>query len=148
MELSQASAPGPLTCSSPMCETSNRPACCRTARTSSMTPAYCTGISHPANGTSRAPSALCRSYSGVRFNSSFIRSRSELDSALTERFAYPAVLMVVELPHLLLGSLDQVVARILARLLEGPVRRKDPSEAVRDVGQALSVVGGRLWRIG
>ena len=31
-----------------------------------MTPSYCTGISHPANGTIRAPARTWRSYSGVR----------------------------------------------------------------------------------
>ena len=37
-------------------------------RCSSLMPAYCTGISHPANGTSFAPAATCRSYSGVRLS--------------------------------------------------------------------------------
>src|SRR2546421_432023 len=50
-----------------MCETSNTPACSRTARCSSRTPAYWTGISQPANGTILAPAASCRSNSGVRF---------------------------------------------------------------------------------
>ena len=38
-----------------MCETSKIPAWSRTARCSSWMPAYCTGISQPANGTSFAP---------------------------------------------------------------------------------------------
>src|SRR5829696_2192098 len=57
---------GPSTSSSPMCETSKTPASARTARCSGMTPSYCTGISQPAKGTRRAPSATCRSWSGVR----------------------------------------------------------------------------------
>ena len=40
-----------------MCETSNTPASVRTARCSWITPSYCTGISHPANGTILAPRA-------------------------------------------------------------------------------------------
>ena len=40
-----------------MWETSNAPASERTARCSGITPSYCTGISHPANGTRRAPAA-------------------------------------------------------------------------------------------
>ena len=40
----------------------------RTARCSSRMPAYWTGISQPANGTSRAPAATWRSYRGVRFS--------------------------------------------------------------------------------
>ena len=43
-----------------MCETSNTPASVRTARCSGITPSYCTGISQPANGTMRAPSATWR----------------------------------------------------------------------------------------
>ena len=50
-----------------MCETSKTPALSRTATCSSRMPAYWTGISQPANGTSRAPAATWRSYSGVRF---------------------------------------------------------------------------------
>src|SRR4051794_19518820 len=60
-----SSARGPSTSSSPMCETSKTPASVRTARCSGITPAYCTGMSQPANGTIRAPSSTCRSWSGV-----------------------------------------------------------------------------------
>src|SRR5438105_15066285 len=49
-----------------MCETSKTPESVRTAMCSGITPSYCTGISHPANGTIRAPSARWRSKSGVR----------------------------------------------------------------------------------
>src|SRR3954454_20702362 len=49
-----------------MCETSNTPAPVRTATCSWRMPSYCTGISHPANGTRRAPAARWRSWSGVR----------------------------------------------------------------------------------
>src|SRR5438552_6101340 len=59
-------ARGPSTSSSPMCETSKTPASVRTAMCSGITPSYCTGISHPANGTIRAPSATWRSKRGVR----------------------------------------------------------------------------------
>ena len=52
---SSSSARGPSTSSSPMCETSKTPASVRTARCSAITPSYWTGISQPANGTSRAP---------------------------------------------------------------------------------------------
>ena len=61
-----ACAPSPPTISWPMCETSKIPAAVRTARTSSITPAYWTGISNPANGTIRPPRARWRSKSGVR----------------------------------------------------------------------------------
>src|SRR5437868_7563459 len=49
-----------------MCETSKTPESVRTALCSGITPSYCTGISHPAKGTIRAPSAAWRSKSGVR----------------------------------------------------------------------------------
>jgi hypothetical protein len=49
---------GPVTSNSPMWDTSNTPAPVRTAWCSARMPAYCTGISQPANGTSLAPSAL------------------------------------------------------------------------------------------
>src|SRR5688500_10504469 len=49
-----------------MCETSKTPAPVRTATCSWRMPSYCTGISQPANGTSLAPAASWRSYSGVR----------------------------------------------------------------------------------
>src|SRR3954454_13872383 len=62
-----SSACGPRVSISPMCETSNTPACSRTARCSSRTPAYWTGISQPANGTILAPAASCRSNRAVRF---------------------------------------------------------------------------------
>ncbi len=51
-----------------MWETSKTPALVRTARCSSMIELYWTGISQPANGTSRAPAATWRSCSGVRFS--------------------------------------------------------------------------------
>src|SRR5579864_6281564 len=49
-----------------MWETSNTPTSRRTARCSDLIPAYWTGISQPANGTSLAPAAAWRSCSGVR----------------------------------------------------------------------------------
>ena len=49
-----------------MWETSNSPACSRTARCSARMPAYCTGIAKPANSTMRAPRATWRSKRGVR----------------------------------------------------------------------------------
>src|SRR5215211_3776844 len=61
-----SSARSPRVSTSPMCETSNRPAPVRTATCSWRMPSYCTGISQPANGTSFAPAAAWRSYSGVR----------------------------------------------------------------------------------
>ena len=61
-----ASAPGPSTSTSPMWETSNIPACVRTAECSSRIPSYVTGISQPAKGTTFAPSSTCCSYKGVR----------------------------------------------------------------------------------
>src|SRR5690242_1791994 len=48
-----------------MCETSNRPAAVRTAWCSSTMPVYCTGMSHPVNGTIRAPAFTCRSWRDV-----------------------------------------------------------------------------------
>ena len=49
-----------------MCETSKTPAEVRTATCSWRIPSYWTGISQPANGTSRAPARSWRSNSGVR----------------------------------------------------------------------------------
>jgi len=49
-----ATAFGPVSQSSPMCDTSNNPARCRTASCSAEMPLYWTGISNPANGTIRA----------------------------------------------------------------------------------------------
>src|SRR6266446_3587826 len=63
---SRSRAVGPSISISPMCETSKTPVSVRTAMCSGITPSYCTGISHPANGTIRAPSATWRSKSGVR----------------------------------------------------------------------------------
>src|SRR6476469_6482820 len=65
-----ACAAPPPTCTCPMWETSKTPAAVRTARTSSMTPPYCTGISQPAKGTRRPPDSAWRPYSGVRCSSS------------------------------------------------------------------------------
>ena len=56
---SAASAPVPSTSNSPMWLTSKSPTATRTARCSSMMPVYCTGISHPPNGTMRAPAFTC-----------------------------------------------------------------------------------------
>ena len=52
---------GPSNSNRPMCETSKTPQSSRTALCSGITPSYCTGISQPANGTMRAPSATWRS---------------------------------------------------------------------------------------
>ena len=49
-----------------MCEMSNSPAAVRTALCSGPMPAYCTGISHPPNGTMRALWSACHWYNGVR----------------------------------------------------------------------------------
>src|SRR5262245_36184280 len=51
-----------------MCDTSKTPELLRTARCSAATPSYWTGISQPAKGTRRAPSATCRGWSGVRLS--------------------------------------------------------------------------------
>ncbi len=61
----KAQAPRPEASHTPMWATSNRPAAPRTARCSSTTLLYQTGISQPANGTIFAPSALWVSWSGV-----------------------------------------------------------------------------------
>src|SRR3954470_4206664 len=68
MRCRNASAPGPSVWISPMWLTSKIPTRSRTALCSSRMPAYCTGISQPANGTSRAPAATWRSWRGVRFS--------------------------------------------------------------------------------
>ena len=57
--LDRASAP--RSTSSPMWLTSNSPQAERTALCSAMTPAYCTGSSHPAKGTILPPAATWRS---------------------------------------------------------------------------------------
>src|SRR4051812_7167305 len=65
-----ATACGPQVSISPMWLTSKTPACVRTASCSArMPPAYWTGISQPANGTSRAPAAACRACRAVRRSS-------------------------------------------------------------------------------
>ena len=57
--LTRAFRSGPVISNSPMWETSNTPAAVRTAWCSArIPPAYCTGISQPAKGTSLAPDAL------------------------------------------------------------------------------------------
>ena len=62
---SASAAPGPKTRNSAMWQTSNTPA--HDAPLVLLDDAaYWTGISHPANGTMRAPRATCSSYSGVR----------------------------------------------------------------------------------
>ena len=77
---SRASAPaGPRVSISPMCETSNTPAAPRTATCSSRMPAYCTGISQPAKGTSRAPAASWRSYERGALRGSPRRARFAAD---------------------------------------------------------------------
>src|SRR5215204_2905103 len=48
-----------------MWDTSNRPARVLTARCSLTMPEYSTGISHPPNGTMRAPCARCLAFNGV-----------------------------------------------------------------------------------
>ena len=48
-----------------MCETSKIPTFSRTAKCSSVTPEYCTGISKPAKGTILAPKETCLLYSAV-----------------------------------------------------------------------------------
>ena len=53
-----------------MCDRSNRPARCRTARCSSRIPLYWTGMSQPAKSMSRAPRARWRSTSGVTLTES------------------------------------------------------------------------------
>ncbi len=52
-----------------MCDTSNMPAPSRTAVCSALTPAYCTGMSQPPNGTILAPARRWAACSGVRFSS-------------------------------------------------------------------------------
>src|SRR4029079_15853885 len=49
------------------CEMSKMPTRSRTTLCSSTIPAYCTGISHPAKGTMRAPKVTCFSCRGLRF---------------------------------------------------------------------------------
>ncbi len=57
-----------------MWETSKSPAALRTARCSSMTPEYWTGMRHPANSTSLAPARTWASWRGVCLSSSDIAS--------------------------------------------------------------------------
>src|SRR5688500_61480 len=59
------SASLPATSTSPMWLTSNNPALERTAMCSFVMPEYSTGMSHPPNGTIRAPWARCRAFNGV-----------------------------------------------------------------------------------
>src|SRR6185437_6926844 len=70
-------------------ETSKTPAWVRTAWCSGMTPWYCTGISHPAKGTIRAPAATWRSRSGVcrRPSDACIRARSLSVYAAAKRWS-------------------------------------------------------------
>jgi hypothetical protein len=60
-----ASASGPETWNSPMCDTSKSPAASRTARCSAWIPAaYCTGMDQPAKGTILPPRATCSASKG------------------------------------------------------------------------------------
>src|SRR5579862_7370524 len=61
----RSSACGPRTSISPMWLTSNRPTRSRTARCSSMTPEYSTGISQPPKSTIFAPMLRCTAFKGV-----------------------------------------------------------------------------------
>src|SRR3954465_9065233 len=59
---------GPVTNTSPICDTSNRPHDVRTAVCSATMPGlYWTGIIKPANGISFAPACSCSPNSGVFF---------------------------------------------------------------------------------
>src|ERR1700686_4820040 len=60
-----ASASGPLTVSSPRCETSNSPTCSRTAACSSRMPLNCPGNSHPPKSTIFPPSSCSTALRGV-----------------------------------------------------------------------------------
>jgi hypothetical protein len=62
-----------------MCETSKRPAPVRTATCSSRMPRYCTGMSHPAKGTSLARRAAWRPCSGVCRRVSVVWAKSPED---------------------------------------------------------------------
>src|SRR5580698_10617491 len=61
----RSSACGPRTSISPMWLTSNKPTRSRTARCSSMTPEYSTGMSHPPKSTIFAPMLRCTAFKGV-----------------------------------------------------------------------------------
>ena len=64
--------------------TSKIPARSRTAVCSCRIPSYWTGISQPANGTSRAPAATCRACSGVRLSVSVPAAISANGTLATE----------------------------------------------------------------
>src|SRR4051794_7925699 len=137
--------------SSPMCDRSKRPARSRTARCSSRMPAYWTGISHPAKSIIRAPSATCRSWSGLRWSvgsrTSVIvrppasscpadrRARGVLDArrgdVATRRLHDPR------------GAGDEV-ALGLERQQVGRLVEADPADLVELVVVALEVAADRL----
>src|SRR5450755_2218872 len=89
-ELTSSRALSPCSSSSPMCDTSNRPARSRTAWCSTEMPLYWMGISQPANGTSRAPRAACFSCKDVRFNNSSLTPPAYRDPDSGTRQEAPA----------------------------------------------------------
>ena len=99
-----------------MCDRSNRPTALRTVRCSSMIEAYWTGISQPANGTIRAPSATCAACSGVRSRAGRLghwlvaRAEAERSPARSRQRAAQRVL-----DHGSLGGMGHQLQRLIGR---------------------------------
>src|SRR5688572_24688453 len=85
---------------------SNRPAARRTARCSSTMLEYCTGISHPPNGTRRAPALWWTANSGVRFNDGSIWFMRRLAPLLRFHLCLGHAQFV---QHEFLGKFDQFI---------------------------------------
>src|SRR4051794_26119020 len=101
-----------------MCETSNTPLAPRTARCSALTDSYWTGISQPANGTSRAPAATWRSCSGVRRRA--VGEAADIAPATYQRSCVvPGVLLGIDRPaaHGFMGGSMSPYRRLAGALI-------------------------------
>src|SRR5206468_5372811 len=119
-----------------MCETSNTPAAVLTARCSSITPSYWTGISHPANGTRRAPAARWASNRGVRRRSaspSVDMPPRITPSSAQEGRDVDVVVADLERRPLAVGDPGAAIARRSVASLAG-VAHRPPARAMVEAG--------------
>jgi hypothetical protein len=112
------------------------PADLRTARCSDTMPAYCTGISHPAKGTRRAPRAACRSNKGVR--RSVCTGRESYPHRVPSRVPSPVYPKGAQAPN---SMLSPDLAHVVRRIAPEACRRSGPLEAGREVAGHERFVG-------
>src|SRR5579872_1754757 len=118
--------------------TSNAPAACRTASCSSLMDEYCSGISQPLKGTSRAPAPACAAWSGVRLSStgSVPTLSSTVRRSAGRVFADP----VQRVEVLRIEICRQLLVMALPGILDG---RGDIVEPVRGPAQTLAQLARR-----